>query len=76
MNIQYILNDKGEKTGVVLSIEEWEKIKSLLEKLNRENLNSEEENFLEGLKKAVDEVNDYKAGKTELKDLDELLNEL
>ena len=76
MDIQYLWNNKGEKTGVVLPIEEWEKIKTLLEKLNKENLKPKEAICLEGLQEAIEEVNDYKAGKTELKNLDELLNEL
>jgi CheY-specific phosphatase CheX len=76
MDIQYILNSEGEKTGVVIPIEEWEQIKKLLQELNNEDINSRDEHFLKGLQKAVQEVNNYKTGNTELKNLDELLNEL
>lgn len=76
MDIQYILNSEGEKTGVVIPIKEWEQIKTILQRLNREDIDSHEEQFLKGLQEAVHEVNDYKAGKAELKNFDELLNEL
>lgn len=76
MNIQYILNHEGKKTGVVIPIEEWEEIKKLLQSLNKEDIESQDQHLLKGLQEAIAEVNEYKAGKAELRDLDELLNEL
>ncbi|MFN3997455.1 hypothetical protein [Algoriphagus sp.] len=59
-----------------------EKAKSFLEMLNKlsyvktEKLNPKDEEFYEGLKEAVEEVNLAKQGKIKLKSAKELLNEL
>lgn len=74
--MQYILDSKGEKTGVFIPIKEWEKIQGLLKKVDEQNMKGQEEQVLKGVQEAVNEVNQYKAGKTELKSLDQFLDEL
>lgn len=62
MTVQYLMDQKGKKTGVLLSIKDWEKIQK---RLNTEKLY---EDFKESLK----EVKLHKEGKIKLKDASEL----
>lgn len=66
MTVQYLTNQKGKKTGVVLSIKDWEKIQK---KLNTEL-------FYEEFKESVREIKAHKESKKQLKDISNLLNEL
>jgi hypothetical protein len=66
MTVQYLTDQKGKKTGVLLSIKDWERIQK---KLNTEL-------FYEEFRESVREIKAYKKGKKELRDISELLNEL
>lgn len=66
MTVQYLTDQKGKKTGVLVSIKDWEKIQK---KLNTEL-------FYEEFRESVREIKAYKKGKKELRDISELLNEL
>ncbi len=62
MTIQYLTNQKGKKTGVLISIREWEKIER---RLNRER-------FYDDFKTSLDAVKLDSEGKIELKDASDL----
>lgn len=66
MTVQYLIDKKGKKTGVLVSIKDWEKIQK---KLNTER-------FYEDFRESLREIKSQKEGKTKLKDISELLNEL
>ena len=57
MSVQYIVNEKGKQTAVVVPIEEWKELKAEHEKL----LNKLE--VLGGLQDALKEVQEIKEGK-------------
>lgn len=62
MTVQYLTDQKGKKTGVLLSIKDWEKI--------QKRLNTEK--FYEDFKESLKEVKLHKEGKIKLKDASEL----
>lgn len=62
MTIQYLTDPKGKKTGVLLSIKDWEKIQK---KLNTEQ-------FYEDFKESVREIKLHKEGKIKLKNASDL----
>lgn len=62
MTIQYLTDPKGKKTGVLLSIKDWEKIQK---KLNTEQ-------FYEDFRESVREIKLHKEGKIKLKDASDL----
>ncbi len=66
MTVQYLTDQKGKKTGVLVSIKDWEKIQK---KLNTEL-------FYEEFKESVREIKAFKSGKKQLKNVSDLLNEL
>ncbi len=66
MTVQYLMDQKGKKTGVVVSIKDWEKIQK---KLNTER-------FYEEFRESIREIKANKGNKSKLKDAKDLLNEL
>lgn len=71
MSVQYIIDEKGKQTAVIVPIEEWRQLKEAHEKL----LNKLE--VLEGLQDALKEVQEIKQGKRKKgKTLGEFLNEM
>jgi len=73
MDLQYILDAKGKKRGVQISLKDWEKIQKDLEELK---LLKNKKNFLLELAEAVEEMKLIKEGKKQAKDAEEFLNEL
>ncbi|NNM55089.1 MAG: hypothetical protein HKM05_10250 [Spirochaetales bacterium] len=69
MNIQYLTDDKGHQTAVLIPINEWTKLTSEVSKLQKESL------FVRDLHAAFKEVADFKTGKTKLSTFDELFND-
>lgn len=65
MNVQYLSNEKGKKTGVLISINDWEEIQ---EKLNREK-------FFASLSKSVQEMKLMQEGKLPKPDINDLFND-
>jgi tetrahydromethanopterin S-methyltransferase subunit G len=59
MNVNYIVDEKGKHSAVIVPIDEWDELISKFEKLNRKV------KVLSGLEKAVDEVSLIRAGKKE-----------
>ncbi|MBZ0243001.1 MAG: hypothetical protein K8F24_07295, partial [Bacteroidales bacterium] len=77
MNLQYISDHKGKTTGVFIPIQVWEELKEKFKGLKEEELREQsKEEFLSGLKQAVEEMNLVKQGKLKARDAKELLNEL
>ncbi|WPP52790.1 hypothetical protein [Catalinimonas niigatensis] len=71
MSIQYIIDEEGKQTAVIVPIEEWKQLRSEHEKL----LNKLE--VLGGLQDALKEVQDIKEGKRKKgRTLGEFLNEM
>lgn len=71
MSVQYIVNEKGKQTAVVVPIEEWKELKAKHEKL----LNKIE--VLAGLQDALKEVQEIKQGRRKKgRTLGEFLNEM
>ncbi len=71
MNVQYITNEEGKQTAVIVPIEEWKQLKAEHEKL----LNKLE--VLGGLRDALKEVQEIKKGKRKKgRTLGEFLNEM
>ncbi len=71
MSVQYIIDEKGKQTAVVVPIEEWKELKAEHEKL----LNKLE--VLVGLQDALKEVQEIKQGKRiKGRTLGEFLNEM
>ena len=73
LNWQYITDKDGNKNGVLLPINDWEKIQKDLEAYKK--LKSKKD-FFEGLSDAFLEVNLVKEGKKKPNSFDELINEL
>ncbi|WP_138475179.1 hypothetical protein [Dyadobacter bucti] len=65
MNVQFLSNEKGKKTAVVIPIKDWEEIQ---EKLDREK-------FFNSLSKSVQEMKLMKEGKIPEPDINELFND-
>lgn len=77
MNLQYISDNKGKKTGVFIPIEDWEIIQKHIEGL--EGLGYSEPTqaeILEGFKSALNEMKLHQEGKIKLKSARDLLHEL
>jgi|AntRauTorckE5430_2_1112549.scaffolds.fasta_scaffold00384_5 hypothetical protein len=66
-NIQYVTNNKGEKTALMVPIEKWDELLDLIVQRHR---------FSEELKEAFEEVKLIRAGKIKARPVQELLNEL
>ncbi|MEA5457500.1 type II toxin-antitoxin system prevent-host-death family antitoxin [Arcicella sp. LKC2W] len=64
--MQYIVNDKGKNTAVIVPIKEWDELQRIKKKLQ----------IFDNLDNALQEVKDVKAGKrTEGRSLEDFLNE-
>lgn len=69
MNVQYLTNEKGERTAVLVPIEYW---KELQAKTNTD----ESTTVFEDMKEAIEEMNLIQAGKLKGISAKELLDEL
>ena len=77
MTAQYIRDSKGQKTGVFIPIEEWERLKKIFKELEQESVEEPStEDILENFKEALEEVKLHKEGKIKFKSASELLDEL
>ena len=78
MNVHYISDRKGRRTGVYIPIKEWEKMKK------RYDLPTGEEDeppltkqqLIADVKEALEEVKLYRQGKVQLQSARDFLNEL
>ncbi len=71
MSVQYITDEEGKQTAVIIPIEEWKQLKAEHEKL-RNKLE-----VLGGLQEALKEVQEIKQGKRKKgRTLGEFLNEM
>ncbi len=73
MDLQYITDGQGHKSGVQLPIKDWEKIQKDLEELERLR---NKKLFLSELAEAVEEMKLIKEGKAQARNADDFLNEL
>lgn len=73
MELQYITDGKGHKSGVQLPMEAWERIQKDLEELARLR---NKKLFLFELAEAVEEMKHIKEGKGQVRNAEEFLNEL
>lgn len=73
MDIQYITDGRGHKSGVQLPIQDWEKIQKDLEELERLR---NKKLFLSELAEAVEEMKLIKEGKVQARNAEDFLNEL
>jgi N-glycosylase/DNA lyase len=77
MNLQYIHDSNGNKTGVFIPIKEWERLKSFLKELEQEDIaEPTKEEILEGLEEALQQVKQHREGKTNLQSARDLLDEI
>lgn len=80
MNVQYISNQKGQRTAVIVPIQERNKIKKQLELpangIEEEDTAISKEELLADIKEALQEVKLSKEGKIKLKSAWDLLDEL
>lgn len=77
MNLQYISDNKGKKTGVFIPIDDWKILeKHLSEVVELDYQEPTKAEILEGLKSAFNEVKLHREGKIKLKLARELLHEL
>lgn len=78
MHLQYISNQKGKRTAVVIPIKEWEKLKKQYD-LPQDEDDKEpltKEKLLADVKEALEEVKLYKQGKVKLQSAHDFLKEL
>ena len=77
MNLQYVSDNKGKKTGVFIPIDDWKILqKHLSDLVNLEYQEPTKAEILEGLRDAFKEVKLHQEGKIKLKPARELLHEL
>jgi hypothetical protein len=69
VNIQYLTDDKGHQTAVLVPINEWTALTAQVSKLQKERL------VLTDLRTAFQEVEDFKAGKSTLGTVDDLFHD-
>jgi PHD/YefM family antitoxin component YafN of YafNO toxin-antitoxin module len=73
MDLQYIIDVKGRKSAVQLSLKDWKQIQKELEELQRLR---NKKLFLAELSEAVEEMKQIKAGKIIARNVEDFLNEL
>lgn len=73
MDLHYIIDEKGHKSGVQLPMEEWERIQKDLKELARLR---NKKLFLFELTEAVEEMKLIKEGKVQARNAEDFLNEL
>ncbi|PWA11444.1 hypothetical protein [Flavobacterium laiguense] len=77
MSLQIIQNEKGKPAGVFIPINEWKQMKAMYENLKIwEEPEQTEEEILNNIRQAVEEMKLIKAGKLKGRPLQELLDEL
>jgi len=77
MNLQYVSDNKGKKTGVFIPIDDWEILLRHLNGLDDIEYNEPTKaEILEGLQDAFNEVKLHREGKIKLNPARELLHEL
>ena len=65
MNVQFLSNKKGKKTGVLVTIEDWKEIQKKLER----------EKSFASLSKSVEEMKMMRKGELAKPDISELFND-
>lgn len=65
MNVQFLSNEKGKKTGVLVTIEDWKEIQKKLER----------EKFFASLSMSVEEMKLMRKGRLAKPDISELFND-
>lgn len=73
MDLQYIVDTKGQKRAVQLPLKKWNKIQKDLEELER--LRNKKQ-FMAELAEAVEEMKLIMAGKAQARNAEDFLNEL
>ena len=73
MDIQYITDKKGHKSGVQLPMKDWEQIQKDLDELERLR---NKKLFLTELAEAVEEMRQIKEGKKTASNAEDFINEL
>ena len=77
MNVQYLSDRKGRRTGVYIPIKEWEKMKKRYDlPIEEDEPALTKEQLIADVKEALEEIKLYKQGKVQLQTLDDFLNEL
>jgi hypothetical protein len=69
MDINYVIDEKGNHSAVIVPIRQWENFMSRFSKMKNKL------EVLTGLEEAVDEVNSIKKGKKQPKSLTDFLDE-
>lgn len=73
LDLHYITDKHGQRSGVQLPIKDWERIKKELEELERLR---NKKLFLSELAEAIEEMKQIKDGQVIARDADEFINEL
>lgn len=73
MDLQYITDTKGHKSGVQLPLKDWEQIQKDLGELKRLR---NKKHFMTELAEAVEELKLIKEGKIQARDAEDFLNEI
>lgn len=73
MDIQYITDKKGHKSGVQLPMKDWEQIQKDLDELKRLR---NKKLFMTELAEAVEEIRQIKEGKKTARNAEDFINEL
>lgn len=81
MNVQYLTDNRGRRTGVFIPIKEWEMLQKQLnipaESVATDDLaGPTKESVLAGIKEAVGEVKLHRQGKIKMQSARDFLNEL
>ncbi len=73
MRLQYLNNDKGEKTAELIPWKEWNALEKEHQLMKRK---LEKAEFMLRLKKVLKDVQRYKKGKLKTEPIESLINEL
>lgn len=77
MSLQIIQSEKGKPAGVFIPIKEWKQMKAKYKDLETwDESEQNEEEILNNIRQAVEEMKLIKAGKLKRRPLQELLDEL
>lgn len=76
MQLQYITDSSGNKSGVLLSMADWEKIKRELEEKRQLEKYKADNSLLLSLQQSIHESRMHEEGEIKLKQAKDLLNEL
>jgi hypothetical protein len=76
MSLQFILDNKGNTTGVFIPIEEWQSLKDTYKRLQKEEVENVKE-LVSWQKQILDErLNDYYQNPTDMMDFDKTLDDI